>query len=216
MKRLRGKLTYSNVISTLCLVLLLGGGTAWAATRLPRNSVGTKQIKKEAVTPAKLSRAAKATLVGAQGPIGPQGRQGPNGDKGEKGDRGERGERGPEGPEGEPGEAGATDAVVRYGPERELPAGPSAFTSSFAECHAGETAVGGGYEIVGSPSYVIGRPTTDAPGVIVEEEVLGGGPGDTHPAVPTEGQAASGWWVQMVSSTEHSYSFRGYAVCASP
>jgi hypothetical protein len=216
MKRMRGNLTYSNVISTLCLVLLLGGGTAWAATRLPGNSVGTKQLKKEAVTPAKLSKAAKATLVGAQGPLGPQGRQGDKGDKGERGERSERGERGPEGPEGKPGEAGATDAVVRYGPEIELPGNAGAFASSFAECHAGEVAVGGGYEIVGSPSYVIARPTTDAPGVIVEEEEPYGGPVNTYPAVPAEGQAASGWWVQMVSSTEHSYSFRGYAVCASP
>ncbi|MBS1882490.1 MAG: hypothetical protein JSS97_05980, partial [Actinobacteria bacterium] len=45
MRHLRGKLTYSNVVSTLCLCLLLGGGTAYAATHLPRNSVGTKQIK---------------------------------------------------------------------------------------------------------------------------------------------------------------------------
>ena len=31
MRHLRGKLTYSNVLSTLCLFLLLGGGTAYAA-----------------------------------------------------------------------------------------------------------------------------------------------------------------------------------------
>ena len=36
MKRLRGRLTYSNVIFTLCLILLIGGGTAYAATQLPR------------------------------------------------------------------------------------------------------------------------------------------------------------------------------------
>jgi len=50
MRHLRAKLTYSNVISTLCLVLLLGGGTAYAATHLPRNSVGAGQIRKGAVT----------------------------------------------------------------------------------------------------------------------------------------------------------------------
>jgi hypothetical protein len=58
MKRLTAKLTYSNVISTLCLVLLLGGGTAYAATQLGRESVGPRQLKKNAVTPAKLSAAA--------------------------------------------------------------------------------------------------------------------------------------------------------------
>jgi hypothetical protein len=99
-KRLRAKLTYANVISTLCLVLLLGGGTAWAATHLPKNSVGTKQLKKGAVTPAKLSVKAKATLTGPQGPIGPRG---PKGDRGARGERGEKGDRGQKGERGEPG-----------------------------------------------------------------------------------------------------------------
>lgn len=80
MHRIRGKLTYSNVTSTLCLVLLVGGGTAYAASEmLPKNSVGTKQIQKEAVTPSKLSKKAKATLTGPQGlqgPAGPAGREG--------------------------------------------------------------------------------------------------------------------------------------------
>lgn len=31
LSRLRSKLTYANVVSTLCLFLLLGGSTAWAA-----------------------------------------------------------------------------------------------------------------------------------------------------------------------------------------
>ena len=38
MNRLRGKLTYSNIISTLCLVLLLGGGTAYAASQLEKKA----------------------------------------------------------------------------------------------------------------------------------------------------------------------------------
>jgi hypothetical protein len=32
MRRLSGQLTYANVVSTLCLVLLLGGGAAYAAS----------------------------------------------------------------------------------------------------------------------------------------------------------------------------------------
>jgi len=57
-KTLRGKLTYSNVISTLCLFLLIGGGTAFAASHLAKNSVGSKQIKKNAVTTAKIKNGA--------------------------------------------------------------------------------------------------------------------------------------------------------------
>lgn len=90
MKKLTGKLSYANVVSTLCLFLLLGGGAALAASVvLPKNSVGTKQLKKEAVTPPKLSPAAKKTLTGPQGP------QGPQGPPGLQGPRGERGEPGP-------------------------------------------------------------------------------------------------------------------------
>ena len=43
-KRIRRHLTYANVLSTLCLFALLGGG-AYAALKLPKNSVGSKQIK---------------------------------------------------------------------------------------------------------------------------------------------------------------------------
>jgi hypothetical protein len=43
MRRVRDRLTYANVVSTLCLFLLLGG-EAYAATQLPKNSVGTKQL----------------------------------------------------------------------------------------------------------------------------------------------------------------------------
>ena len=41
MRTLRDKLTYANVISTLCLFILLGGG-AYAASQLPKNSVGAE------------------------------------------------------------------------------------------------------------------------------------------------------------------------------
>jgi hypothetical protein len=56
MKNLRGKLTYANVVSTLCLFLLVGGATAFAATKLAKNSVGTKQLKKNSVTSAKIRK----------------------------------------------------------------------------------------------------------------------------------------------------------------
>jgi hypothetical protein len=64
MKLARPRLTYANIVSTLCLFLLLGGGAAFAATQLPKNSVGTSQIKSDAVTPAKLSAPVKAALAG--------------------------------------------------------------------------------------------------------------------------------------------------------
>lgn len=44
MKGLRGQLSYANVVSTLCLFALLGG-IGYAAAKLPKNSVGSKQVK---------------------------------------------------------------------------------------------------------------------------------------------------------------------------
>jgi len=93
--RVRGNLTYSNVISTLCLVLLLGGGTAYAASHLRKGSVGTRQLKKEAVTPAKLSKKAKVTLTGPVGPTGPTGARGADGQQGPQGLQGPIGPQGP-------------------------------------------------------------------------------------------------------------------------
>lgn len=82
MKKLRGQLSYANVISTLCLFLLLGGG-AYAAAQLPRNSVGTRQIKDGAVTPKKLSKASLAALgTGIPGTPGAPGRDGQPGPPG--------------------------------------------------------------------------------------------------------------------------------------
>jgi hypothetical protein len=54
MTLLRGKLTYANVVATLALCIAVGGASAFAATQLPKNSVGTKQLKKGAVNAAKI------------------------------------------------------------------------------------------------------------------------------------------------------------------
>lgn len=68
-KRLRGKLTYANVVSSLCLFLLLGGGAAFAATQLAKNSVGTKQLKKNAVTTVKVKNGAITEAKIAKGAV---------------------------------------------------------------------------------------------------------------------------------------------------
>jgi hypothetical protein len=119
---LRSKLTYANVIATLALFLALGGG-AWAATSLPKSSVGTEQLKNGAVTGKKVKGGSllasnfkagqlPAGPAGATGPQGVPGETGPRGrgvqgEPGEPGERGPRGERGSAGPEGEQGIPGA-------------------------------------------------------------------------------------------------------------
>jgi len=47
--RFLSQLSYANVVSTICLFVVLGG-TAYAATTLPNNSVGSAQLKANAVT----------------------------------------------------------------------------------------------------------------------------------------------------------------------
>ena len=49
----RPKLTYANVVATLALFIALVGAS-YAAVELPKNSVGTKQLKKNAVTGVKV------------------------------------------------------------------------------------------------------------------------------------------------------------------
>jgi hypothetical protein len=46
---LRPRLTYANVVATLALVLALGGGTVYAATKLGKNEVKSKNIAPGAV-----------------------------------------------------------------------------------------------------------------------------------------------------------------------
>lgn len=85
-------------ISTAALVITVLGSTPVgdAAQRLvlPKNSVGTAQLKSGAVVGSKVKRGSLGAAhfkVGQlpQGPVGPAGPAGPKGDKGEKGDRGE-------------------------------------------------------------------------------------------------------------------------------
>jgi hypothetical protein len=90
MREFREKLTYANVVSTLCLFLLLGGGAAFAASKLPRNSVGPKQIRKNAVNSGKVRNHSLRAADFKQGqlPAGPKGDPGLRGVPGPKGDPG--------------------------------------------------------------------------------------------------------------------------------
>lgn len=99
MKRLRGKLTYANVMVTILAFVVLCGGAAVAAVELGKNTVGTKQLKRGAVTSAKVkdgSLRAKDLGIPSTGRPVP----GPRGERGPEGPQGQEGRRGPEGPRG--------------------------------------------------------------------------------------------------------------------
>ena len=95
--RVTRHLSYSNVMATLGVFIALGGAS-YAAVALPANSVATKQLRKNAVTSAKVKdgslRRGDFASDALQGLQGPQGAVGPKGDPGQNGATGERGEPG--------------------------------------------------------------------------------------------------------------------------
>jgi hypothetical protein len=60
MSSIRDKLSYANVMATVAVFLALGGG-AYAALRVPKNSVGSHQLRKNAVNASKVK---DGTLTG--------------------------------------------------------------------------------------------------------------------------------------------------------
>jgi hypothetical protein len=81
---IRRRLTYANVIATLALFLALNVG-AYAAIKIPPNSIGPAQLKNKAVTPKKVSPAAIKLFRGTKGQKGPQGAKGLPGPAGAQG-----------------------------------------------------------------------------------------------------------------------------------
>src|SRR4051794_8648289 len=78
------------VLSVIALFVALGG-TTYAATSLPKNSVGTAQLRTGAVTKKKINKKTITALKGNHGPQGPKGDTGAQGIQGVKGDTGARG-----------------------------------------------------------------------------------------------------------------------------
>ena len=110
------------VVASIALIVAMGG-TSYAAIKLPANSVGTKQLKKNAVTGAKVKNGSLAAgdFKASSLPRGPQGLQGP---------------QGIQGAQGVPGQSSARTVTVRSSAEQS--------DSATASCQPGETALGGG------------------------------------------------------------------------
>jgi hypothetical protein len=100
---------------------------------LPKRSVGGPQIKRNAVTSAKVKNGtlAAADFKAGELPAGPQG------------SKGEKGDPGAPGPKGDPGAPGVSGYIIVNGPDKTLSAGQ--WGASTAMCPAGKKAVGGGY-----------------------------------------------------------------------
>lgn len=103
-----GRFLRRNTIALLALFLALSGTTYAASTLLPRNSVGTAQLKNGAVTKKKINKKTIKALKGNRGPRGLTGAQGAPGPKGTTGAQGVQGIQGPPGPFPDPLAAGKT------------------------------------------------------------------------------------------------------------
>jgi hypothetical protein len=121
----------SMVVALIALVIALGG-TSYAAVTLPRNSVGTRQIRTAAVRSAEvkdrslrladISRGARAQLRGQRGPAGAPGPPGSSG----------------------PGGSGTVTVKTAAGSITAAPAEQEVLATATATCDPGQRAVGGG------------------------------------------------------------------------
>lgn len=95
-------------LGLLALFVALGG-TSYAAVSLPRNSVGTSQLKNNAVVSAKVKDHSLLARDFKRGQL-PRGPRGLQGLKGDTGSQGPKGDTGPKGDAGLPGPAGSARA----------------------------------------------------------------------------------------------------------
>jgi hypothetical protein len=152
MRSLRQRLPL--VLAATALVIAVFGATplghAVQQAVLPKASVGTAQLKPNAVTGAKVKDGSltAADFGAGQLPGGQPGPQGPRGETGPAGPRGPAGPAGPRGPEGAQGPAGPAGTNGIGGWQIVISDGVSTAATGFARttvgCPNGKRVLGGG------------------------------------------------------------------------
>jgi hypothetical protein len=179
MRRLKNHVTSAHVIAMLALFVAMGG-TGYAALKLPKNSVGSKQIKKNAITSTKVKNGSlkQGDFAAGQLPAGVPGAQGIPGLKGDKGDKGAKGDM------GDTGTFGAVTTAFFQAPA-DLADGNNMSYGAF--CPAGKIAIGGG-----------GRgDDTQSEGTILTNTRPAISSSNTEP--PLAGQGFTGWRITVVN-----------------
>lgn len=161
-------MSYANVTSSLALFVALGG-VSYAAVTLPANSVGTRQLRRNSVTGAKVENHSLTAADIAGGlPAGPTGAAGPAGATGAAGPQGVAGAQGPVGATGPQGPVGAAGA---QGPSGVLTT--KSFTGSIGTITGTGTGIGdwkfvggteavtvvSGQRITATATFALGAPT---------------------------------------------------------
>jgi hypothetical protein len=135
--RFRGRTSFANAISLMALFVALGG-TSYAAVKLPKNSVGTTQIKVNGVSSSDVKNGTLRKVDFKAGEL-PAGQQGPQGIQGQKGEKGDPGTPGADGQDGVVGEVTVqrTDVALADNTTQAVE----------ASCLPGQKAIGGGASV---------------------------------------------------------------------
>jgi hypothetical protein len=179
----------SMVVASLALLFALTGTGIAAVAALPRNSVGTRQLRSNAVVSSKVRNHSLLArdFKSGQLPRGPAGPAGPAGSTG---------------PAGPTGPAGTTGAAFH---EADASAGPGERAFAIAACPTGQRALGGG-------TY-LGDTTPDDQDAIIRSAPVNstGGTGFTLLA---PGQTANAWYGEAFNAGANGATVRVYVICA--
>jgi hypothetical protein len=156
MNAIRKRLPSPAMIVACAALVVALGGVSYAASVLPKNSVGPTQLQKKAVTGSKLradavggAKVKNGTLMAADFKAGqlPAGPQGPKGDPGAQGAKGDK---------GDPGAPGISGYQIVYGADVFVDAGQ--FGVAYVDCPAGKKVIGGGGGSEGSAPITLLGP----------------------------------------------------------
>jgi len=131
------------VVACLALFVALTGTSVAVVNVLPRNSVGTAQLKNNAVVSSKIKNASLKAVDFAAGQL-------PTGPTGPAGATGATGAAGPKGDAGAAGANAALSGIVRTVTGSAI--GPNTISSVNAPCQSDEIAIAGGGWTTGAPS----------------------------------------------------------------
>ena len=146
------RLTYANVVGTLALFIVLGTG-AYAATKLPKNSVTSRQVKNGSLLAKDLKKG--QVKAGATGAAGVTGAKGAKGLGGPSGDFGPTGEKGPQGDAGLTGQGRVYAGVTSTGQVLINPPSKGLANANITKGGTGEYCING---LPFTPRVTLARP----------------------------------------------------------